>query len=508
MQTAPRSHGIDPRLLDHLPTIPGNAVEFLRLCDDPSAGVKDIAAVASRDPGLLARILQVANSPFYAPREKVTDVSRAAAILGVRSLKMIGVGFAILGELWGASDRSSQLSGIIGASTLAGSGARSFSARLGTGRDEEALTSGLLSYLGELALVKIYPDEFRELWEDVGGLPSVELQRRELGTDGAEVGHALLERWAIPPDLSEGVLARAIPLEDRLRRQPNVYDAALGFGTAMGDLLAGHDGDALEILRPHARDWGLTEKELLNFWSDFRLAVRHTDQQMGMDVGRQLDKVITSAREDYLASPIHQQDQLDAAQRQIAELQAENERLEGLSLLDPLTEIANRAAFEQQLRGAIAAFARHPDERAVGVAMFDLDHFKQVNDREGHGAGDELLRRVANAGHRHARTDELFARLGGDEFALVMRAGSLDEVELATNRIRSAMVEAVQSLREAAGATVSAGAALMDRTEVESDSAAEQVVRAADDALYAAKRRGRNQTAVTPTMATGLIAGS
>ena len=47
MHTAPRSHGIDPRLLDHLPTIPGNAVEFLRLCDDPSAGVKDIAAARS-----------------------------------------------------------------------------------------------------------------------------------------------------------------------------------------------------------------------------------------------------------------------------------------------------------------------------------------------------------------------------------------------------------------------------------------------------------------------------
>lgn len=74
----------------------------------------------------MARILQVANSPFYSPRQPVTDAVRASAILGLRSLKMIGVGFTILGDLWTSTVKSEQLSGIIGASAMAGSAERSF----------------------------------------------------------------------------------------------------------------------------------------------------------------------------------------------------------------------------------------------------------------------------------------------------------------------------------------------------------------------------------------------
>lgn len=164
----------------------------------------------------MARILQVANSPFYSPREPVTDAIRASAILGLRSLKMIGVGFAILGDLWNETAKSEQLSGIIGASTMAGSGARSFSARIGTGRDEEALTSGLLSYVGELALLRRFPDEFVEAWAVEGGLPSLEHQRDVMGLDGAHIGEALMESWHIPEDLRDGVRARSHPLADRL----------------------------------------------------------------------------------------------------------------------------------------------------------------------------------------------------------------------------------------------------------------------------------------------------
>jgi HD-like signal output (HDOD) protein len=266
------SRSIDPRLLDQLPTLPGTAVEFLRLCDDPMSGVKDVAQVAQRDPALLARILQVANSPFYSPREPVTDAVRASAILGLRSLKMIGVGFAILGDLWTSTAKSEQLSGIIGASTMAGSAARSFSARIRTGRDEEAMTSGLLPYVGELALLRRFPDEFVEAWTSQGGLPTLEHQRETMGVDGARVGEALMGSWPIPEDLCDGVRARSQPLADRLRRTPNVFDAALGFGTAISGLLAARSESALEAIRPFARDWGLSDDDLMTYWAELHVA--------------------------------------------------------------------------------------------------------------------------------------------------------------------------------------------------------------------------------------------
>lgn len=99
-------------------------------------------------------------------------------------------------------------------------------------------TSGLLSYVGELALLRRFPDEFVEEWTSEGGLSTLEHQRETMGVDGARVGEALMESWHIPEDLCDGVRARSQPLADRLRCTPNVFDAALGFGTAISDLLA------------------------------------------------------------------------------------------------------------------------------------------------------------------------------------------------------------------------------------------------------------------------------
>lgn len=495
-----RTHTLDPQLMQQLPTLPGVAVDLIATCEDPTVGVRDVAAVAQRDPALVARILQVANSPFYAPREPVTDVTRAAAVLGLRGLKMIGVGFAIIGELWSSTTRSEPLAGVIGASAIAGSAARSFSARLGTGRDEEALTAGLLAFVGELGLLRCYPDQMADLWNTLGCLPSRQVAREQLGADAVMVGDLLMERWALPEGLRSGVRVRCRPLAARLAHTPSVYDASLGFGTAIAELMAGGE-PTLHRIRSAARAWGFSDEELLGYWSEFRSAARRTSQQLDLDVGPRLDAMIVEAKDEYMASLVHASTELDAARREIAQLKAVNERLEGLSLQDTLTGAPNRPAFVDHLRASLAARQRDPSERTVGVAMFDLDHFKRINDSLGHPAGDRLLQAVAASALGSVRQNELFARIGGDEFAMVLRPDSIDELELAVERVRRAMVDgAVRA--GVPGATVSAGAALSQSPQLSSEEAAAALTRAADDALYLAKGQGRNRLVVCSTTAT------
>ena len=484
-------NAIDPHLLEQLPTLPGTAAAFVRLCDDPQAGVADVAALAQRDPALLARILQVANSPFYAPREPITDGIRAASILGLRNLKLIGVGFAILGDLWSSTSESEPLAGIIGASAMAGSGSRSFSARFGTGRDEEALTAGLLSFVGELALLRCRPEEFTQLWDEANGLPSTASQRAVFGTDGVRLGAALMDRWSLPLGLRHGTNVRLQPMGRRLRRTAHVFDAALGFGTSIAELLTRGEA-ALEKLRPAARMWGLDEAELMDYWSEFRGTLRTTNRELNLDVGSELDAAVVEAKDDYLTSKVRATTELDIAHRQIEELRAENERLQGLSLQDPLTGIANRAAYSNQLRASIAAASREDPTGSVAVVFFDLDGFKQVNDSMGHPVGDRLLQAVATAASSSARLEELFARLGGDEFALVLRPKSLEELATAAERIRGYMTDAAER-GGASTVTVSAGAALMRSGPVDLERAVDVITKAADDALYKAKHNGRNQ---------------
>jgi len=484
---------LDPYLLQQLPTLPGTAVAFLRLCDDPDAGVADVARVAERDPALLARIMQVANSPYYGTREPITDVVRASAILGLRNLKLIGVGFAIVGDLWSGADASPALSGLIGASALAGAGARSFSERVGTGRDEEAFTSGLLAFVGELALLHCKKDEFEELWVEAGGLPSKRAQMDRLGADGATVGSVLLESWSLPVGLRAAADGRSESVEQRTNAQNAPFIAAGGFGTALAEALMRGEA-ALSRLASAARGWGLDEEDLLDYWSQFRLTLRRVDRDLDLGMMSDLDAMILQNRDDYLTSPIHLGTDFDSAMQEITRLRAETVRLESLSVRDPLTGVPNRAGYNERLRAALGRAARSDDGPAVGLVFFDLDHFKQINDQHGHPVGDRLLVAIASDAAKALRTEEFFARVGGDEFALVLEPNNEQELRCAGERLRVAITNAMSNVVEASAVGVSAGGALLSPRVIDVVSAAERdLTKLADDALYVAKRAGRNQ---------------
>ena len=151
--------------------------------------------------------------------------------------------------------------------------------------------------------------------------------------------------------------------------------------------------------------------------------------------------------------------------------------LRRLSERDALTGVLNRRAWDQLLASAV-----RKGTQPLFVALLDLDHFKAYNDRHGHGAGDELLRRAARAWRSAIRAGDVLARYGGEEFAVLL-AGCEEEraVEIA-ERLRAAMLDEQR---------VSIGLARWDGTE-DGGSLTER----ADRALYEAKRSGRNRVAM------------
>ncbi|HSU06801.1 MAG TPA: PleD family two-component system response regulator [Acetobacteraceae bacterium] len=153
-----------------------------------------------------------------------------------------------------------------------------------------------------------------------------------------------------------------------------------------------------------------------------------------------------------------------------------------MATTDPLTGLYNRNYLLSHLRGLLArAPAPH-----VSVLMIDVDHFKSVNDEYGHAAGDEALIAVAETLRRHVRAFDTLARYGGEEFVVVMPgAGAPDAIAVA-ERLRAG-VEAIL-LSGAARLTVSVGAACAMQ-----GGQADALLRAADTALYQAKRAGRNR---------------
>jgi diguanylate cyclase (GGDEF)-like protein len=157
-------------------------------------------------------------------------------------------------------------------------------------------------------------------------------------------------------------------------------------------------------------------------------------------------------------------------------------------LHDPLTNLSNRADFEQRLR-TVFAKARQLNRTAAVIAI-DLDRFKAVNDAAGHAAGDALLCKVAEICRGAARFTDTAARLGGDEFALI-----LDNCTAARARdIGERLVQALNPLNiEWEGANYTIGASLglaLSTPELPNEHA---WLKAADTACYAAKREGRGR---------------
>jgi diguanylate cyclase (GGDEF)-like protein len=169
-------------------------------------------------------------------------------------------------------------------------------------------------------------------------------------------------------------------------------------------------------------------------------------------------------------------------------LEAQNELLEKLAVTDGLTGLYNRKKFDDILADRFARFQR--SGRPFAVLMLDLDHFKQVNDGYGHAAGDQVLADAGAILKQSIRSVDYAARYGGEEFALVLVDTSLDAAMDVAERIR-AVFESRRSAAsdERVGVTVSVGVA-WSRHE---DAAPEQLLARADEALYGAKRGGRNR---------------
>jgi diguanylate cyclase (GGDEF)-like protein len=184
-------------------------------------------------------------------------------------------------------------------------------------------------------------------------------------------------------------------------------------------------------------------------------------------------------------------EQLSASQTRAALLQTEVDLLRQETLTDPVTSIGNRQYFDERLAQLVGAAQ---NKSSLSLLFCDIDRFKDFNDKHGHQIGDQVLRLVASLMKQNLRNGDIIARYGGEEFGVILPETTLAVAVELGNRVRSAVAAREVKRRNGQGSfgriTISIGAVQLLPGE-----AANDLLRRADNCLYAAKRLGRDRVA-------------
>ena len=375
--------------------------------------------------------------------------------------------------------------------------------------------------LDEEGLTKL-ADEVVLQWKEWGKILEVETQEVPSLEKVAE------DNAAPRPALQDGAVAGAVPgqpitilVVDDDRAILMVLEHLLrGLGHTVFTAQDGKAALACAVtLRPQIiiSDWIMPGLDGVSFCR----ALRDTEEgrQMyfiilsALEQDDQLIEAFESGVDDYLTKPFTPRvlaARLRAGQRVIrlqeearrdnenmrkfaAELAVANRRLQQAALTDPLTGLPNRRYGMERLEQEWAASSRN--QRPVSCVMIDLDQFKNVNDTFGHDIGDLVLRQVAATMRKEARTEDVICRMGGEEFLVICPDTGIAAAIHLAERLRTAVAKARFSIGSVGHtSTLSAGVAERNAAMVRTD----ELIKAADIALYAAKGAGRNRVMAGP----------
>ncbi len=481
--------------LGDLPTLAPVAMEVLRLADDENSSMNDIAKAISTDPGLTVRLLRLANSAAYSRGKEITNLNVAAMLLGMQTLKMVTLGFTLVADMDpGELDTSIVWRRGLASAVLA----RHFASNIDPDLVDDAFVAGLLSNVGKLALAE-EPAYVAAVQENGPWLRPAQ-EERMFGLTSDEVTAEILKGWGLPNVLVDAVRHRNAPSGDEnkgeLASVLQVSDDAARL------ILAEDDSDranALDSLTTSAAtNLGMTigqvevaiqelGSELDEIAKSFDLeAINHTP----------VDELVRSAQTHLTRLSLDLATQLSAEQERNENLTELNRQLEEEAATDALTGLPNRRTFSAYMDNQVAGRVRKQRSTVLALVMFDLDHFKSINDNFGHSIGDEVLQEFGRRLKDGSRRGELAARVGGEEFAVIMPDIVPQELEGAAERLRTLIGdEPVDTSMGPLAVTASIGASF---TVVTSADAAAQLYAAADEALYASKHAGRDRVTVKP----------
>jgi diguanylate cyclase (GGDEF)-like protein len=483
--------------LDELPTCPAVA---LRLVDElrrpESLDPTELEAAILRDPAVALKVLRVANSPMFGKPGRISTVAHAVALLDPRVARLVGLSFTLspnAGRIHGFDyERYWKTSHTT--SWAASQVARHFPEV----NVDEARLGGLFVDVGRLMLAESLGQRYGDLCRraEESGEPLEDVERAVLGVDHPSIAAAALAGWHFPSSLVESVRRRRGPCEeDGLDAHVRELSRVLCLSRLLAGLALGGEasrGPLYEAFEMWARVAPETVDALCEsaqsyaagLGSAFGLVEEPPELLKERARRALLEASLSTAQTLSLAAR-----QAEEHERRAEEFRRERDNLQRQVTLDPVLNIGNRRYFDARLTEEYKRSSRAG--RPLSLILFDLDHFKSLNDTYGHPLGDEALKASTRTIAQCLRSSDVFSRYGGEEFAVLCPETEFAGAMRLAERMRHCLerLEIYQRGR-VVRLTASFGVATVDQPQ--DLRSTDDLIEAADQSLFEAKRAGRN----------------
>ncbi|MBA3005137.1 MAG: GGDEF domain-containing protein [Desulfocapsa sp.] len=486
----------------NLPTPPAIALRILEVIKKGDASFIELARIIEVDPALTAKILKVANSSFYSMPNSVHTIEKALSVLGINITKNIALSFAIAKDMRGSDDTRFDFTYFWKRAVTTAVGAELLASLLHY-KNDELFVSALLQDIGVLVMYLSRPEEYSQVLDEkrVSGTSILGIEQKVFGFDHQEAGAELLARWGLSETLSTLIrYHHRSDCPEEMRTPVNLLHwsamlASIYYGLQSVEKVQRLKAEICPIFRISAEEIdtlvdSVAKKslELLSFFEidpgemkPFSLLLQDANEEL-QRINLSYEHLVMQAKQARAK-----------AEELAAELLEANNKLRVLAFRDGLTGLYNFRYFQELMERETSRATRY--HLPLSLMFFDIDHFKEVNDTYGHPAGDEVLRCLAKLVTTTMRTSDIIARYGGEEFAVILPMTDMAGCRVFAERLR----RLVEDMKMVIGGillriTISLGVTTCESGMVSMNKS--QMIKAVDEAMYLAKKKGRNRVEV------------
>ena len=489
-----------------LPTLPVMASRLITLMADEETTLADIARLISRDVALSAKILKVSNSAFYHFPQQIGSIQQAVSILGTNAVRSLVLSFSFLNTGKGEFQNSFDFKAFWKHSLAAAAASRLVVEKVKGIEPEEVFVAGLLQNLGELIVARTMPNAYEQVLqtETASSADRLAVEADLLGADHPTIGSEVARSWGFPASLF-------IPM--RYHHTPASYDGddknieTTIKAVYLSDLLIGilyseKPEHYHKLFRKESKKLlGFSNDDIENVLNQLHVLVEEAGDYFGLKIKnlKSIQEILQEAniRLSLINLDYEQMNkQLVAAKMKLEkladELRAKNEILDNLANVDGLTNVFNHRYFQNVLDQEIDRAVRNGS--VLSLLLIDIDNFKKFNDTYGHQTGDFILREFSRTLKRNIRSYDTLARYGGEEFAIILPSTDEEAALIVAEKLRKAIEETLFE-KEGSTAAYRLTASIGVSSEIPSgveDFSKNECISRADQALYAAKKQGRN----------------